>query len=617
VIRCQTLGPPLVLLEDGTAPATLQWHKNLALLVYLARSPKRTRGREHLCGLLWGDQPEEDARHSLNQAVSTLRNYARESVESDRTSVRLTDRMVTLDVEQLDALAASGDDQAAAGLITGLFLEGFSIAGASEFDVWMSTERTHWQRRSIEILTGLAAKALGRGERLTACDAALRAQQLDNHSDVAMRAWMRAMALDGDGARALDAYAVFVERLQRELGAEPDAETKALADRIRRGRGWRLPKSVLAARGSESRRAPLVGRGAELEQLVATWTTCRQGRTGVAVVEGDGGTGKTRLAEELAARARLEGAVIAAVRAVEADQTDPWSGVLGIVRGGLLDAPGSAAASPEVIAELRRETPLRAPGRALSELLRVVADEQPVVLVVDDAYWLDRESLLALGGLVRDLGNAPVLLLVTTSPHLRRAELDELRSHLGRELRGTAVALGPLGEDAVRALARWAAPSYDEVQLERLTRRVIADSAGIPLLAVELLNAVAQGLDLKRVEGAWPEPLRTLHDTLPDGLPDAITAAVRVNFHRLSPDAQHVLIAAAVLNGRLPTTVLGRVSGMSGEALSSALDELEWQRWLVAEARGYAFVARIVRDVLDRDMVTAGQRRRILQAAGR
>jgi hypothetical protein len=47
-----------------------------------------------------------------------------------------------------------------------------------------------------------------------------------------------------------------------------------------------------------------------------------------------------------------------------------------------------------------------------------------------------------------------------------------------------------------------------------------------------------------------------------------------------------------------------------------ALDELEWHRWLVAEPRGYSFVARIVRRVIERDMVTAGQRRRVLAAAG-
>jgi DNA-binding GntR family transcriptional regulator len=62
--------------------------------------------------------------------------------------------------------------------------------------------------------------------------------------------------------------------------------------------------------------------------------------------------------------------------------------------------------------------------------------------------------------------------------------------------------------------------------------------------------------------------------------------------------------------------MLERATGVLGTALGGALDELEWQGWLVVEPRGYAFVARIVRDVIDRDMVTEGQRRRIRDAAG-
>ena len=216
-----------------------------------------------------------------------------------------------------------------------------------------------------------------------------------------------------------------------------------------------------------------------------------------------------------------------------------------------------------------------------------------------------------------DLTRSRVLLLITAAPHERREELDQIRAHLGRDLAGTGVTLGPLDADALRALAHWGAPSYDAMQVERLARRIVADSAGIPLLAVELLNAVAVGLDLQAVRGAWPQPLRTLQQTFPGDLPDAITAAVRVNFHRLSRDAQGVLLAAAVLDGRVPAALLGRAAGVGAEALAAALDELEWRRWLAAESRGYGFVARIVRDVVDRDMVVPGQRRRILEAAGR
>ncbi|HEX6670195.1 MAG TPA: hypothetical protein VF061_11575, partial [Gemmatimonadales bacterium] len=156
---------------------------------------------------------------------------------------------------------------------------------------------------------------------------------------------------------------------------------------------------------------------------------------------------------------------------------------------------------------------------------------------------------------------------------------------------------------------------YDAVALDRVVRRVATDSAGVPLLATELLHAVALGLDLGTISGAWPEPLRTLDQSLPGDLPDAVMAAIRIAFRRLSPAAQQVLIAAAVLGDLTTPVLLERALAMEPGEITRALDELEWQRWLLAEPRGYSFVARIVRQVVDRDMVTPGQRRRIVESA--
>src|SRR5207253_2034504 len=246
------------------------------------------------------------------------------------------------------------------------------------------------------------------------------------------------------------------------------------------------------------------------------------------------GAGKTRLAEELVVRARLDGAVVAAVRAVEGDQRQPWSGVLGLARGGLLQAPGSAAAPPAALAALKSGTPGEAPGRMFSLVLQAVADEQPVVILVDDAQWLDQESLLVLGAAARDLARSALLVVYTVTPRPPRVELDELRSRIGRELEGAAVRVGAFSGEAVRVLAHWALSSFDDVQLDRVTRRVATDSAGIPLLVVALLEAVAAGLDLQKVGGAWPEPLKTFDQTLPGELPDAVVAAIRVLFGKLS-----------------------------------------------------------------------------------
>ncbi len=611
MIFCQTLGPPVVRLDDGSAPASLQWRKNLALLVYLARSPKRARRRDHLLGLLWGDQPQEKARASLNQALLTLRSYVGPALESDKAEVRLTDGAVTLDVEQLDALAASGDHAQAARLVVGLFLEGFVIDGASQFEDWMTAEQAYWLRRSVDVLLRVGAAALAAGDVRSAQDAARRVVQLDPYSDLGVQALMRAHALAGDPGSARAEFTSFAARLTRDVGGAPGPETRALADRLP------APSSPPGPRSAASAREPLVGRAMELARIMTLWERCRAdgGHVAIVFLEGDGGTGKSRLVEEVAARATLDGAIVAAARAVEADQADAWSGVLTIARAGLLGAPGIAAVAPDALRQVRGETPLTSP-RSFSDVLRAVAEEHPVLIVIDDAHWVDRESVLALGAAARDLGSAPVLLLVAVNRSAPRAELDDMRSRLGRDVQGMAIALGPLAVDDVRALARSSAPTLDDVQLERLTRRIVADSAAIPLLAVELLRAVAAGLDLRLMQKAWPEPLRTLEQTLPGDLPDAVTAAIRVNFNRLSKAAQQVLKVAAVVGGRVSVAVLARGSGQDGAALAAALDELEWQRWLAAETRGYSFVARIVRDVVYQDMVLPGERERILKLAG-
>src|SRR2546422_913909 len=528
VIVCRTLGPVDVSVNDAGAPPALLWRKNLALLVYLARSPKRARTREHLIGLLWADKPEEDARHSLNEAVRTLRRYLGEGgLESDGNQVRLGAGAVEPDTDRLDARVA-GPDYEAAG--------------------------------------------------------------------------------------ALAQFQAFAAHLTSEMGTEPADETKALAERIRRERVWRLPPG--RATGEEvaatQQRAPLVGRAAELERLLEVWGACRRKRCpAVVILEGDAGTGKTRLAEELMDRARLEGAATVAVRAVEADSHEPWSGLHGIARGGLLEAPGVAGAAPPALAALRAgRAPAGPLGATAQQVLRAVAEEHPLVVLVDDAQWLDRESLLALGAVARDLTQSPLFLLLTVSAQPPRAELDALRVRIGRELLGAVVSLESLSSDALRALARWALPGYSEVELDRVTRRVATDSAGIPLLAVELLRAVAAGLDLRDSPGAWPEPFRTLDQTLPGDLPDAVVAAIRIGFRRLSPGAQRVLAVAAVLGGRVARPRLERGSGLDADALAAALDELEWQRWLTAEPRGAAVVAGIVREGVERGLLTPGQRQR-------
>jgi predicted ATPase len=155
-------------------------------------------------------------------------------------------------------------------------------------------------------------------------------------------------------------------------------------------------------------------------------------------------------------------------------------------------------------------------------------------------------------------------------------------------------------------------PRYNDVELDRLVRRVSTDSAGLALLAVELLRAVSRGLEFDSAGKAWPVTAQTLEQTLPADLPDAVVAALRINCRRLSETALTVLGAASLAPDRVSTELLAYATELDRHAVEEALDELEWHRWLVAEGRGYSFVARLVRRVLAEDLFTPGHRRRML-----
>ncbi len=632
MILCRTLGPVDVSVDGDPAPPDLLWRKHLALLIYLARSPRLTRSRDQLVGLLWGDRTEAAARHSLSEALRVIRRHAGEAtVETTSGQVRLAPGSVEVDVDHLEALAAVERWEAAAELIAGEFLEGFAVPGASEFEDWLAAERELWRRRCVEVLVRGSESLAHTGGTHEASALAARALALEPTSDRALGAAIRCMSLAGDRAGALELFDRFQARLAEELGTEPDEEVRALAERIRRQRGVRPEVTLTWPDGEPVVRPPLEGRAGEMGRLLeAVSRSARERRAALLVVEGESGVGKTRLIDEVVTRLRLDGVSIASARAVEADCAEPWSGVLAIARGGLLDAPGIGAAPPDALGALAAVLPEWSerfpgappndavpPGRALAEILRAAAEERPVVLAVDDTQWLDHDSASALGAILRDLSGAALSVLLAVVPHPPRAELDELRSRIGRDLSGEALRLRPLDRAALRRLAERMLPGYEPVAIDRVTRRVATDSAGMPLLAVELLRAVALGLDLGTISEAWPEPLRTLDQTLPGELPDAVVAAIRIGFRRLSPPAQRVLAAAAVLGDLVPAGVLEHAVSLGPDETGIALDELEWHRWLIAEPRGYSFVARIVRRVVERDMVTAGQRQRVLAAAGR
>lgn len=616
------LGPARITIDGQPAPAELLWRKHLALLVYLARSPRRARTREHLVGLLWSERDEKAARHSLSEALRLVRRVLGDDcVRSDVDQIAIAAGAVTLDCDALAARAAAQDWAGAAQLATGEFLEGLSVPEATEFENWVVGERLLWRTRSVEALTRWAEAQLAAAETSGARESALRALELEPTAEAAARAAIRALALDGDRAGALALAERLAGSLRERLGTEPAPETRRLVERVREAR---VGRRVVATPGGARPRPPLVGRGAELARVIAAWDRARAGTGGVVVLEGEPGEGKTRLLEELVDRARLEDATVATSRVVPSEAQVPWAGVVGLLRGGVSSAPGVRGASSAALAALSalapdlemREAAAPATGamdppRALIAAVRAAAVEQPVLLTIDDAQDLDADSAAALPQLVRDVADARVLLVVSAASAGRRLEwLDDLRSRIGRGFAGDVIRVGRLDRAALDALARWWLPRYDARDLERVVRRVERDSAGVALLAAAMLEAIAIGLRISPDAPAWPGERHTLVDTLPGDLPPAVIGAVCLRYDKVPEPSQTVLAAAAALDERFTSPELCRATGLAADEVDGALDRLEWDRWVTVDSRGYAFTAPIERAILLQEMVTPGQVRR-------
>ncbi len=629
MIEVRALGPLEVTVDGKPAPSDLLWRHNIALLLYLARSPARRCTRDQAIGLLWPEKPQAAASQSLREALRKLRLYiGKARLRADAHQLELSDDAITLDTDRLDRCIEQRDWASATALVRGKFAEGFTLKEASAFEDWLRAEQWYWYGREMDVLIGHAEQRLEAGDLLGADDPARRAMNLDSDSQRALRTFMRRLALAGNRSAALTLHDDFARRA-RKSGIPVEPETTALAQRLQRVREWKLPRAAHAPdQGVAWRRVPLFGREHELAEILTAWRRSRGGELTLVGIEAVPGGGKTRLIEEVMARAALDGGSCVATRAVSADQNVDLSAIVALTRGGLLDAPGVSAAPPWAIGAIAREASewlerfpalARVPATqslavAIIEVLKAVCVEQPVLIVLDDAQWLDDASLETLELMTRDLAKKPILILLTTTPDAPSQKLTQLRASIGRNVPGAVVRPPAFDAAALTALVRWAFPRYSPEQVDRLSRRIAVDSAGIPLLAVEICHAIAQGLDVTATNGAWPRPLSTLDQTRPGDLPETIVAAIRVGFTVLSSAAGAALKAAAVLGERVPAARIGNAAHLGRADLDAALDELEWRRWLVAEPRGYSFVARIVREVIARDMVQKGERQRILDA---
>ena len=237
-----------------------------------------------------------------------------------------------------------------------------------------------------------------------------------------------------------------------------------------------VPSDEVWAVPEDAPRGCLRGRSRELVRLGQLLTGIRSGHSGVLVVRGEAGIGKTALLEQLVEHA--SGCTVARATGVQADMELPFAGLqqlFGWMLGSLERLPGPQRDAVEVAFGLRSgPAPDRFEvGLAMLGLLAEVAEREPLVCVVDDAQWLDQASARTLAFVARRLMAESVAMVFAV-----RDPADE-QTFVGLP----ELILGGLNhEDARGVLSVAIAGRVDE----RVVDRIVAETRGNPLALLEL-----------------------------------------------------------------------------------------------------------------------------------
>ena len=366
----------------------------------------------------------------------------------------------------------------------------------------------------------------------------------------------------------------------------------------------------------------LVGRAAEMNTLEGALDAVRQGDPAALLIGGEAGMGKTRLIAEFTSAARDAGVRVLTGACLELGADGlPYSPFTAMLRdlvreagpgevASLLSGNGQAARElakllPELTGD-RAAVPPDGTSLSLAEardaypsgmtagearahlfegfliLLERLAEQRPLVLIIEDAHWADRSSrdLLAfLIGYQRAVGN---LLVVVT---FRSDELH--RTHPLRPLLAELARIEWVDRIELPSLSRGQAEELAAVVLGRPPERGLADSIyeraqGNPLFTEELL-ACSDGCDL-----------------VPDSLADLLLEAVR----RLPEDTQEVLrVASAGSSGVTSDALLAQVTGHDAGRLAAAIRPAVAANVLVTSGEGYAFRHALIQESVHADLL--------------
>jgi DNA-binding SARP family transcriptional activator/tetratricopeptide (TPR) repeat protein len=418
---------------------------------------------------------------------------------------------------------------------------------------------------------------------------------------------MAALASDGRQADALRAYQAYRSFLGEEIGTEPSPLVRSIERRITAGWGdgddrsdgaevaaWSAggPEGIAVVElplHSELLEAPvLIGRLRELSWLASDLVAARSGSMRVAMLGGEAGIGKTTLVAAFARAQHLQGGNVVAYGRCAEGAAVPLEPFRSIVADLVEHAPLALlrAHCERCGGELQRVAPRLGdrlwvpPPRpsddaterhqlfeAIADLLRRVAVNGSLTLILDDVHWAEPTALLLLRHLGRSLVDASVLVLACYRDTSVEAT-DDVWSALVNLDPGRCRWISLTGFDDAEMTRLIGSITRREVAGGDVLRQIHGETAGNPLYAAQLVRHLWESELLAIEDGEIRLIDRKLGDDIPRSLVEVVWSRVRA----LGDDAAVVLRAASVLGVDFDEDVLVPVTELTGAEVDASLD---------------------------------------------
>ena len=307
----------------------------------------------------------------------------------------------------------------------------------------------------------------------------------------------------------------------------------------------------------EPRAKAFVGRAGELGTLERALAAARAGRGAAILVTGDAGIGKTRLAAELARRARDGGFETLLGRSIDLVGTElPYQPFAEALRP--LGGPRPADAPPGSQLRVFEETLARLADHAAAA---------PVLLVLEDVHWADTSTLDLVVFLAHHLAERPVVLLATyrQGEPSSKGRMARLADGVRRSGSGMVLDLGPLPPEDLAALLATAPAA---ALTPALADAIVARSGGNPFFAEELLAACGNATT---------------------GLPHRLRDLLLQRVERLDPAAQDLLRLVAAAGRDVGYPLLRALAALPEPDVRGALRQAVEREVLVADQAAGAF----------------------------